>query len=221
MNEKDFRTKYYDRAKKLKPRELAGFIDEMMKESLDYGSICCCVAAAALGAANSVNHHEKGGITGFQAGAVMWEFVRQWNYSSNELGLAIIDYDNLFYSQYADKFGKRPISQEQFDKLQAKAKKALADDVRAGVQHKTDMLQYEKDVAEYITKHPDYHDRPEHYDHLGCGNSDDWAAYYKKKEDGFDFAPKKPYYHKPEGQIPHWLSIVNGVVPFGLTIGDD
>lgn len=66
------------------------------------------------------------GITGFQAGCVMWDFIRDWLYPSNECGMRLIDFDNMLYPQYEDNFQKT-INHETFEALQEKAKKLLAD----------------------------------------------------------------------------------------------
>lgn len=66
------------------------------------------------------------GITGFQAGCVMWDFIRDWLYPSNECGMLLIDFDNMLYPQYEDNFQKT-INHETFEALQEKAKKLLAD----------------------------------------------------------------------------------------------
>jgi len=92
--------------------------------SHDYGTICHAVSAAALGAAYAINNSDCGGITGFQASAVMWSFVRQWNHSNNKLGLKLVDYDNLLYPQYEDRF-KNKISTEHWERVQEHAKLRL------------------------------------------------------------------------------------------------
>jgi hypothetical protein len=42
----------------------------------DYGTICYALASAAVAAASAMDKSEQGGITGFQAGHVMWQFIR-------------------------------------------------------------------------------------------------------------------------------------------------
>ncbi len=125
MTEQEFRDKYYDKLNGHTGDDLPKFIEKMMSESLEYGSVCCAVAASAIAAAWAANKHKHGGITGFQAGAVMWEFVRQWTYKSNKMGLQIIDFDNLLYPQYEEKFDKT-ISPECWKALQDGAKANLA-----------------------------------------------------------------------------------------------
>lgn len=124
MTEKEFRDKYYSEAKEQTISSLPAFIDKIMDMKHDYGTICCAMAAAAISAASAVDHHEEGGITGFQAGVVMWEFVRKWLFPTNKSGLRIIDYDDMLYPQYSDKF-MRTISQNCWDALQSQAKEKL------------------------------------------------------------------------------------------------
>jgi hypothetical protein len=90
----------------------------------DYGTICHAVAAAALGAAHAVNHSPAGGITGFQAGAVMWEFISHWQ-SLEGHPLRLVDYFELLYPQYASKFEKT-ITPETHAALKVEATKRLA-----------------------------------------------------------------------------------------------
>lgn len=52
----------------------------------DYGTIGHAVAASAIGAATAVDHSPTGGITGFQAGAIMWEFIQHWTHEGNKCG---------------------------------------------------------------------------------------------------------------------------------------
>jgi len=107
---------------------LPDFINGLMTEyGHDYGTICHAVAASAIAAANAVNNHKKGGITGFQAGAVMWEFIRHWNYESNKVGLRIVDYDNLLYPQYEDEINKRTITSHQHKELKKQAEILLSE----------------------------------------------------------------------------------------------
>ena len=88
----------------------------------DYGTVCHAIAALAIGAAWYGAHSQ--GITGFQAGFIMWDFIRQWEYSDNKCGLRIIDYDKMLYPQYEDKFEK-VITSKQFKKMQEVAAEKL------------------------------------------------------------------------------------------------
>lgn len=125
--EDNIHKEWYERAGSQTLETLPEFLRHLTEDyEHDYGTICHSVAASAIAAAYAVNNHPKGGITGFQAGAVMWEFIRNWNYKSNKAGLRIVDYDNLLYPQYEDKF-ENTISQYQWNKLQEQAKLKLID----------------------------------------------------------------------------------------------
>lgn len=54
----------------------------------------------------------------------MFDFIRDWNFSNNKCGLKIIDYDDMLYPQYYDKF-KKTISRETFEELQKEAEENL------------------------------------------------------------------------------------------------
>jgi len=104
---------------------LPKFINHVMNDyEHDYGTICNAIAACSLAAAWAANKHEQGGITGYQAGFVMWDFIKGWMYSNNKTALRIIDYDNMLYPQYEEKFDK-VISKEIFEGIQKEAKNRL------------------------------------------------------------------------------------------------
>ncbi len=219
MTEQELRETIYPQIKEQTLKSLPEFIDSLLNDhSHDYGSICCALAAGALATMNAMNKHKNAGITGFQAGCVMWEVIRQWNYKSNKTGLRIVDYDNMLYAQYQEHFHKT-IDKNVFEALKKEAQTLLEEDSKNLAQYQEDMKQYEVDLAAFIEKYPDYHERPEHYKKLGIGNSDKWKAEQHKKESGFEFAPSEPYYHR--GQIEHWQSIVGGVVPFGYRVKEN
>lgn len=215
MNEKDFREKYYPLAKEQTLETLPQFLAEITKEHFDYGSICCAVAAAAIAAAWSVDRCPSGGITGFQAGAVMWEFIRQWNCSENKTGMRLINYDNMLYEQDADHFEKT-ISKSTFEALQKEAAKLIEENKKEKEKYDADVIQYKKDLALFKAKYPDYEQDPKKYEKLRLGTGDEWAVEKKKVDSGFEFAPEKPYC--PQGQIEHWQSIVDGTPPFGYIV---
>lgn len=218
MTEKEFREKYYPELTKQTLATLPKFLDEILNQPHDYGTICCAVAASALAAAWAANHSEHDGITGFQGGAVMWEFIQQWQYSSNKTGLRIIDYDNMLYSQYENSFDKT-ISKSVFESLQKEADRLLLEDNKEASQYIADMSKYERELAVFKEKHPDYEQNPAKYEKLHSGTSNQWDVERKKEESGFEFAPDKPCYFR--GQIEHWQSIVDGIVPFGYKISSD
>lgn len=111
-------------------KELAAFAEELLEDTEhDYGTVCHAVGAVAVGAAWMGAHMQ--GITGFQAGFVMWDFIRQWEYSHNECGLRIVDYDKMLYPQYEKDFNNKTISRRMFEKMQEVAEKRLKEQEEA------------------------------------------------------------------------------------------
>lgn len=106
MNEKDFREKWQGNLGNVSIDELPNLLRDMLEDANDYGTICLALGFGATATAWAMNKEPNGGITGFQSGFVMWEFIRQWNYNRNRCGMKIIDYDKLLYPQYNDYFDK-------------------------------------------------------------------------------------------------------------------
>lgn len=116
---------WFEQAEKQTVDTLPAFIKHVMNDyGHDYGTVCHAIAACALAAVEAANKLPTGGITGFQAGFVMWDFVRKLNYPINKCGLRIIDYDDFLYPQYQHKHDK-VISQATWDTIQRQAHKKL------------------------------------------------------------------------------------------------
>ena len=90
----------------------------------DYGTACHAVAACALAAAWAACDDKDIGLSGFQAGFVMWDFIKNWTMIGNECGLRLVDYDDMLYPQYEEKFEK-VISKNVWLSIQEIAKKKL------------------------------------------------------------------------------------------------
>jgi len=126
MTEQEYRDKVYAEAKDVKtPEQLTAFLKTLTEYPHDYGTIVYACAAGMNAAFNVVNDSPHGGITGFQASCLMWEMVRKYGMFSNAGVLRIIDYSNLCYPQYDDKFTHK-LTSEQRRGLMAYAKKQLA-----------------------------------------------------------------------------------------------
>ena len=125
--EMNLHQEWFEQAKKQTLETLPKFVDHVMNDYVhDYGTVCHAIAACAIAAGWAANESEgaQGGITGFQAGFVMWDFIRQWEYTHNKAGLRIIDYDNMLYPQYEEDFQKT-ISASTWEALKSEAKKEL------------------------------------------------------------------------------------------------
>lgn len=120
----------------------------------DYGTICHAVAASALAAAHVMDRdNEQGGITGFQASAVMWEFVGHW--LGNRGPMVMRRWEDALYPQNEPRFA-HVMSPDVWAWLQAEATQLLA--------------------GAKSTAHPNV--------------------------------------------VAHWQSIVDGTVPFGMTVAE-
>lgn len=153
----------------------------------------------------------------------MWEFIRHWNRENNKTGMRLVDYDNMLYPQYEDDFQKT-ITPSTWEAIQREAKNSIKKADREHAKYVADREQYEKDIAAFVAKYPDYYDRKEHYDHLGTGTGAEWDAYHAKEESGFEFAPREPYEPISKGNsvvYSHWEDIVAGAVPFGYRVAKD
>lgn len=115
---------WFAEARKMTMEDLPAFMDKMMNGYIhDYGTACHAVSACAIAAAWAAA--DKEGITGFQAGFVMWDFILNWTKTHNECGLRLIDYDDMLYPQYEYKFNNQTISSDNWERIQAKAKENL------------------------------------------------------------------------------------------------
>lgn len=115
---------WFEQARKIHTiEELASFANKLLNEyEHDYGTVCHAIAAISVAGAWLGAHVE--GITGFQAGFVMWDFVREWNHSGNKCGMRLIDYDDMLYPQHGYRFEKT-ISSSTWKRLQEEAKQLL------------------------------------------------------------------------------------------------
>ena len=104
--------------------DLVAFLKESREYSFDYGGAPRAIAQAAL--ATAWWFAGDFGITNFQAGFVMWDFIIDWMYRNNECGLRIVDHDDMPYPQYDYKFEKT-ISPKTWSNIQRQAEKNLRD----------------------------------------------------------------------------------------------
>ena len=92
-------------AGKQTPESLPAFMAKLHTDyQHDYGTVCHAMAMAALGAAWAFDKGPQGGISGFQSGAVMWQFIRHW--TGQKGAMKLVQYDEMLYPQYDHKFAK-------------------------------------------------------------------------------------------------------------------
>lgn len=119
------RDKLAEQRKNIKTFEdLTAFIKDIEEHyNCGYGEAPRAIAQAALAVAWYLS--SKFGITGFQAGATMWDFITGWKALDNKCGLKLVNYDLMLYPQYYYRFGKT-ISSDTWESLQKQAQENLA-----------------------------------------------------------------------------------------------
>ena len=127
MSELELRDKLADERKNIKTFDDLIFFLQNVKENCNtgYGEAPRAIAQAALATAWYLS--SEFGITGFQAGCVMWDFIRDWSFRDTKCGLKIVSYDDMLYPQYEYHFTDRALPAEVFETMQKEAKMLLAD----------------------------------------------------------------------------------------------
>lgn len=107
--------------------DLVSFIKDVDEHyNIGYGDAPRAIAQAALATAWYLSG--RFGITGFQSGATLWDFIEDWSSVGKKTQCAkIIDYDNMLYPQYEDKFDKS-ITPEAWKRIQEAAENLLEND---------------------------------------------------------------------------------------------
>ena len=116
--------KWYKQAHKITLKELPKFLNNLMSYKHDYGTICHAITAGGLATMHAMDNEPQAGITGFQASCIMWRFITEWMPEYQNTPLRLLNYENLLYPQYEDKFEKI-ISKDTWEWLQKEAKKKL------------------------------------------------------------------------------------------------
>lgn len=105
--------------------ELCALIKEVEEKfNYDYGVAPRSIGAVSAVVANYLSRQM--GITGFQAGCAMWDFIQGYIKTHNKCGLKLVDYDDMLYPQYDHKYAKT-IAPHVWEALQKEAKNLLAD----------------------------------------------------------------------------------------------
>lgn len=114
-------------AKDMVMEKLPAFLKKLTEDfEHDYGTICHALTAGALATMWAMNRTPQGGITGFQSGCIMWEFIQEWQ-SKRGQPMRLISYEEMLYPQYAEKFQKT-ISLNTWKYLQDEARKNLQEE---------------------------------------------------------------------------------------------
>jgi hypothetical protein len=118
-------------AKEMTLEKLPEFLQRLSEHEHDYGTICRAIAAAGIAAMWAVERGPQGGITGFQAGCIIWDVIEGWG-SFDKGPKRMQCYHTMLYPQYEHAF--RCISASTWEWLQKEAEKNLGE--RNGVDPK-------------------------------------------------------------------------------------
>jgi len=122
--EQGIHKEWAEEVKEMTLEKLPEFIRKLTQDYIhDYGTICHAIASGAIATAKAIDRSPAGGITGFQAGCIMWEMIRQWGVFGDG-PLRMQQMENLLFPQYAYKF--TTISQDIWDRIQAMARENIA-----------------------------------------------------------------------------------------------
>lgn len=118
---------WYKKSKNISIDEIESFAKSLLNDYRhDYGTIVHAFTAAAIGIIRAMDSSSpQGGITGFQAGCIMWEFIRRWM-RKEDIAMRLIMYDEMLYPQYEHRFSKK-IPGNIWGWLQEEAKKKLSE----------------------------------------------------------------------------------------------
>lgn len=116
---------WYDKARVMKMEDLDGFIKHLTNDYIhDYGTICHAMSIGSIATMWAMNHTDNGGITGFQAGCIMWENIKNWMTEYKDVPLKLVNYNDMLYPQYENKYQKI-LSDDTFEWLKEQATKNL------------------------------------------------------------------------------------------------
>lgn len=114
----------WDQERHETPKEFMAFLEKLKAYPRSYSSCPSIVGAAATAAARFMDRWGDVGLTGFQAGFVMWHFIQKW--MGIEGHIRLVKYEEMLYPQYEQTFEKS-IPADTWAWLQDRAKDKLAD----------------------------------------------------------------------------------------------
>ena len=121
---KDVIDSWYKRASEVTPETFGDLINELLHGyELDYGAKIHAAAACTIAMFNACD--DIFSLSGFQGSASVMQILYKLNYPCNKTGIRIVDYDEMLYPQYEDKF--RSISRNTWKLLRKRADELLAE----------------------------------------------------------------------------------------------
>jgi len=125
---------WYEEADKCTIEELGTFVKKLVTDyEHDYGSIIHAIAAAVGATITAMNNSDQGGITGFQAGCLMWEILQKQFHI--EWPSALLRYEKMLFPQYENRFTSITPEVWQWMREQAAERLKNEPDAAASVKH--------------------------------------------------------------------------------------
>lgn len=135
------------------PDDLKAFAEEIVAHCISlkngdeiYNDTASGATALALAGANMCAH--MFGMTGFQMGCVLWGIIDKLCIDSHDVGMRLLNYNNLLYPQYEYKFEKT-ITKNVFESLQKKASEILEKDGGRNFMHK-DVVKHLRSIVDGV-----------------------------------------------------------------------
>lgn len=128
MTEQEYKNYIYEKAKNVKTKK---DLDELLSEVIEskdlcYGKIVYAICGCMKATMNYINNSEIGGITGFQAGFIGWEMIKEYTVVSSNTALKLINYDDMLFPQKKERFDK-VIEKDIWESIQSEANKKIAE----------------------------------------------------------------------------------------------
>lgn len=117
---------WFATAKNLKNfHEFRDFRKQILYETEhDYATLAHAAGALLIGLAHATANSLD--LSPLQSLYAMFDFVKEYRYSSNRCGISIMDYDN-FLKPNMDEYFEKSISQDVWERIQAEAQSRLAE----------------------------------------------------------------------------------------------
>jgi hypothetical protein len=123
--EKQAREIFEEKLKDVKTKQdLMDYMDFIEGYDHDYGTVVAGMAFTMRAAFQVMNRGKCGGITGFQAGFLGWEMIKE--FMDVDGPAKLLDYNKMLFPQYEDSF-RKTITKDTWEYIQEEAKKKLSD----------------------------------------------------------------------------------------------
>ena len=122
-DDKDIIDSWYKRANEIKPETFGDFVNELLHGyDLDYGAKIHAASACTIAMFYACD--DIFGFSSYQYSTSVMQVLYKLNYRINKTGIRVLDYDDMLYPQYEDKF--RSIRQKTWKLIRKRADELIA-----------------------------------------------------------------------------------------------